>query len=320
MNDSTPRKDDNQRQPVGNQLLSVIVIVRDLGPSWSRMLQSLAPDYQQDIDSESYEVCIVDSTPSRRLCMSDISDIGAGVSCRLVSAASLSLAEAINVGVQHARGDQLCLLTDSTCLLTPGVLSASMTVFRMFGHPVGMVRDFVLKPGRIYLQRVGGRTSSEQLLESIDWPRDGYRLYEIGGPLVAEKRQPSWFDRVIENRGLFLRKSTFERVGGCGGQFQLPGLGMMPLDFVHRAALLEDTDVVQLIGEGLFCQPDGEITSNTKPLAEDRKRESGHLRQQYRQLRGVEFSMPSEPPYFFGTMPNIHALMKVNGMPLGNVA
>ena len=143
----------------------------------------------------------------------------------------------------------------------------------MFANPIVMTRYFFLGPGRQNETITQGydQQVEDQLLQQIEWPRDGYRLFEIGSPLPTKTARPTWFDRMFESCCLFLRRATYERIGGCDERFDLPGGGFLAPDLFRRAALLDDADVVQLIGEGVFHQLHGGTTTNTSPADRDEK-------------------------------------------------
>ena len=298
-----PAPETGRRTDAGPQV-SVIVIVHNMRREAARTLWSLTPDYQLGVDTSDYEVCVIENGSSEPLDPHQVSALGENFSYRYLENPPLSPAHAINIGARHARGEYLCIMIDGACILTPGALSMARTVFPVFSDPVVMTRYFFLGPCRQNISIAHGYTKDkeDELLRGIDWPQEGYRLFEIGAPLPTKVQRGTWFDHMFESCCMFLRKSTFERMGGCDEQFDYPGGGFLLPDLFRRAALLETTDVVQLIGEGVFHQLHGGTTTNTSP--EDRENKLKKYQQQYRELRGENFSMPADPPYSFGHRAN----------------
>ena len=55
----------------------------------------------------------------------------------------------------------------------------------------------------------------DDLFDEIDWPADGYRLFEIGH-FIGER---DWFDGVWESNCLFVPRSLLEQVGAFDESF-----------------------------------------------------------------------------------------------------
>ena len=140
------------------------------------------------------------------------------------------------------------------------------------------------------------------LLESIDWPRDGYRLFEVGTPQTQKAfPQRSWFYKPIESNCLFMRRDHFEAIGGADERMDLPGGGFMNLDLFKRACDTGDATPVILIGEGSFHQIHGGTTTNVPP--DEQKRRVAVYKDQYRELIGSDLKPIEKELYYFGHMP-----------------
>jgi hypothetical protein len=83
------------------------------------------------------------------------------------------------------------------------------------------------------------------------------------------------------------------------------------LDLFRRACELPDTQPVQLIGEGVFHQIHGGITSNTTQQDAEAKRRV--YQDQYLSLRGRSAGGPAKNFYFMGALPVRACLAKMRG-------
>ena len=137
----------------------------------------------------------------------------------------------------------------------------------------------------------------DRLFESIEWPTDGYRLFEIGH-FIGER---DWFDYFSESNCLFVPRQLLEQVGGFDESFSNPGGGFANLDFFERVAASPDTTIVTILGEGSFHQVHGGTTTND-PDADGRNRRLAEYAGEYVDLRGRVLHGPNGPIHFVGTM------------------
>ncbi len=283
--------------------LSVIVICYDMAREIPRTLQSLSRDYQHKSMDLDYEVLLVDNGSPEPLDEASWSSLD--VPCGLITIhnASPSPAAAINQAVARATGDIICLMIDGAHLLTPGTFWLAQSAFAAFEQPVVATRYFYLGPDEQNISIMQGydKPAEDRLLKLIDWPGDGYRLYEIGTPLRAGAANITWFNRMFESNCLFMRRSLFCELGGAEERFDYPGGGFLNLDIYRRAVDYEGVTPVQLIGEGSFHQLHGGTTTNTG--AEQRDAQMKRYRQQYRDIRGHDNVMSDKELFFLGHMP-----------------
>ena len=71
----------------------------------------------------------------------------------------------------------------------------------------------------------------DRLFEQIDWPTDGYRLFEIGH-FIGDR---DWFDGVWESNCMFVPRKLLEQVGGFDESFSMPGGGYANLELLRAA-------------------------------------------------------------------------------------
>lgn len=100
----------------------------------------------------------------------------------------------------------------------------------------------------------------DALLDSIDWPKDGYTLFEIGA--MDESSVDGWLQPISESNALFLRRDLWELLGGLDERFDASGGGLVNLDTFGRALKWSDSELVILLGEATFHQLHGGTNTN----------------------------------------------------------
>ena len=162
----------------------------------------------------------------------------------------------------------------------------------------------------------------DRLLADIDWPSDGYRLFEISALDVSSV--DGWF-------GGSLSPTHCSCDARCGMSFRasierydMPGGGFLNLDLLRRALELREAEFVVLLGEGTFHQLHGGIATNAA-FEELTERLTAWSRQ-YQDIRGEGWTVFVPPSRtLFGVLPSaamLHflraATLPANGMdPLG---
>jgi Glycosyl transferase family 2 len=283
--------------------LSIVLIAYDMQREVPRALQSLAPSYQQGVSALPYEVILIDNGSPRPLQVDAAALPGLNLRQLRIEDGSPSPAQAINRGIDLARGEVVCIMVDGAHLVTPGTVAWAMRGFAAFDNPVVATRYFYLGPMEQpeAIHRGYTKAVEDDLLAQIRWPGDGYRLFEIGTPLRHGADKITWFNRMFESNCLFLRKSLLEEVGGADERFDLPGGGFVNLDLYKRAVERPGVDLVQLVGEGSFHQLHGGTTTNSGRGEREARLEA--FRNQYLSLRGDLQLVSGKPLNFLGHLP-----------------
>lgn len=291
--------------------LSVILISYDMGREIPRTLQSLARSFQTGAQDLEYEVLLVDNGSPKPLDPATWADTDVPVRLIRIDDASPSPVQAINIAVGQAKGEIICLMIDGAHLLTPGVFKMALSNYRTFDNPVIAIRYFYLGMDEQTVSVDNGysRQVEDGLLERIEWPSDGYRLFEIATPLRSGAKRLHWFNRMFESNCLFLRRSLLQELGGADERFNLPGGGFVNLDIFKRAMEAPGVTPVQIIGEGSFHQLHGGTTTNSSGEARDAK--LAQYREQYREIRGHDQLMAKADFNYMGHMPTITSNISV---------
>jgi glycosyl transferase family 2 len=282
--------------------LSVVVVAYDIARELPRTLRSLAADYQRDISADDYEVIVVDNGSPVPVEPSVFDGLAGNFRLVRIDDASPSPAGACNVGLREASGDVVGVMVDGARVVSPGLLHYALAASRM--HPKTAVVTLGWYLGFDYQRYAQGagwtKDDEDALLASIDWPADGYRLFEIS--TMDESSTYGWFYGVFESNCLFLPASTWAELGGFDEVFAEPGGGLVNHDTLRRATELEDLHWAMLLGEGTFHQLHGGTATNVTP--EEIESRIGRWREQYEALRGRPADgIVLSAPMFLGELP-----------------
>jgi glycosyltransferase involved in cell wall biosynthesis len=283
--------------------LSVILISYDMAREIPRTLRSLSRSYQQGAEDLAYEVLLVDNGSPVPLNEATWADVDVPVRLIRIEGASASPAGAINIALEEAAGEIICLMIDGAHILTPGVFKMALSSYQAFENAVVAIRYFYLGMDEQTVSVAKGYTqqAEDKLLERINWPEDGYRLFEISIPLRSGASRLTWFNRMFESNCLFMKRSLFKQLHGADERFDYPGGGFLNLDIFKRAVESPGVTPLQIIGEGSFHQLHGGTTTNSSGEERDARLEK--YREQYARIRGHNDVMAKVLFNYMGHMP-----------------
>jgi glycosyltransferase involved in cell wall biosynthesis len=282
--------------------VSIIVILYNIPREASRTLFSLSSDYQLNIDPEEYEVIAVDNGSQPAVDRIEIEGLAGNFRLIRIDPAPASPAQAINRGLAEASGDIIGVMIDGARLVTPGLVHFARHGARLYKTAVVTPLGWYLGSDFQRFASEGGydRSREDALLQSIAWPEDGYRLFEVG--TLDESSTDGWLQPMAESTALFLSRDNWTALGGYDEQFDAAGGGFLNIDTYRRALELRDARLVVLLGEGTFHQLHGGVATNAPPsrLREDLVVWS----EQYQRIRGKpqEVVRPSLPTTYLGTL------------------
>lgn len=251
--------------------LSVVIVCYIMAAQIKNTLQSLLPPYQRNISIDDYEIILMDNGSAKML-DEETRKISPNLHYIYLSPAeaSPSPAAAMNRGVALSRAPLLCLMIDGARLVTPGVLSWGMRLVELAPRAMVEVRGWHLGPKWQPESVMEGydREEERRLLQAIDWPENGYRLWEIAAPTPQVSR--GYADPAPESNCIFLSRDLFFETGGFDERSRTPGGGLVNLDFFSRAVAVADP-IITLLGEGTFHQVHGgAATGLSKPSLEEK--------------------------------------------------
>lgn len=283
--------------------ISVVVVVFNIPREAARTLTSLSSGYQRQIDANAYEVIVVDNGSDPPLDRAAVEAFGANFRLIRIDQASPSPAAAVNRGLAEARGDVIGVMIDGARIVTPGLIHFARHAARLHEKAVVVTLGWYLGYDFQWRSLEAGydKWKEEALLESVAWPEDGYRLFEVG--TMDESSVDGWFHPISESNALFLRREFWETLGGFEEQFDDPAGGLVNLDVFIRAVESPGAKIVILLGEATFHQLHGGTNTNS-PLARQHENWT-RWGAQYGAIRGRPWTSPQLKglPTYIGTLP-----------------
>jgi glycosyltransferase involved in cell wall biosynthesis len=283
--------------------VSLVVVVYNIPREAPRTLHSLSAAYQRHIGLDDYEIIVVDNGSTPPVDPQLIAGLAGNFRLIRIDQAHSSPAQALNRGLAEARGDVIGVMIDGARVVTPGLLHFARHGARLHDKAVVATLGWYLGPDFQWRSMESGydRAREDALLASIDWPNDGYRLFEVGS--MDESSVDGWFKPIAETNALFLRREFWEALGGLDERFDAPGGGLLNLDTFNRAIEWPDAQLVVLLGEATFHQLHGGTNTNI-PLV--RQHDNWSVwGPQYASIRGRPYGIPQpkNAPTFIGTLP-----------------
>lgn len=264
----------------GRPDVSAIVVVHNMAREAPRTLLSLSAAYQCHIKADDYEVIVVDNGSHPPLDAKVLDGLAGNFRLIRIDSAHPSPARAVNRGLEEARGNIVGVMIDGARMVTPGLLYFARHGGRLYERAVVTALTWHLgfDMQGWAIEAGYNKDRDDALLASIEWPRDGYRLFEIA--TFAGSSTDGWFIPISESNALFLQREAWDALGGLDERFDAPGGGLINCDIWRRALELPGAEQVILLGEGTFHQLHGGIATNATPQS------LSQWAEQYRAIRG----------------------------------
>ncbi len=276
--------------------LSIVVVAYDMARELPRTLRSLVPGYQRGIDAADYEIIVVDNGSPEPLAATLVDDLPVEARLERISPAPPAPGHAANVGIGLARGELVGLFLDGARMASPGLLQEAVRARRLAERPVIASLAWHLGDGRHMDASARGYDQhvEDELLDSIEWERDGYRLFAASTLAASSSR--GWFGPMGESNGLFMPAALWQELGGIDERFASPGGGLSNHDLYRRACELPGAQLVVLLGEGTFHQIHGGAATSNRVQWDD-------LQAEYVSLRGRRYAPPDVDALYLGRVP-----------------
>jgi hypothetical protein len=281
-------------------MLTVIVNFFDNRREARNTLHSLTRGYQRGAEKVDYEVVALDNGSRQPLDAAEVAAFGPEFSHRYVATASKSPAAAINAAAREARGDRVMVMIDGAHILSPGVLRLADQAFTLFASPFVATSSLHLGPERqnASVLKGYGQAEEDRLLAASGWREDGYRLYHV--TRAFSDHGNGWFGCNFETGCFAMTKRDYLAMGGLDERFEMPGGGLVSLDFHERATSNPALEYVMLLGEGTFHQFHGGVASN-QPIA---SHPFPQMHEEYQRLRGQPVARAMRTPFYLGSVPD----------------
>jgi cephalosporin hydroxylase len=288
--------------PSGALDLSVIVVFFNMRREAARTLHSLSRAYQRGIDELDYEVIVVEngSAPDEVLGEDFVRSFGEEFRyLDLGDRATPTPGDALNAGLELATGRLIAFMIDGAHVLTPGVLHYGVTGIRTYGPAITVTQQWYVGPGQQPDVMYAGYDTAyeDELFSNIEWPQDGYRLFEIGH-FIGDR---DWFDGLWESNCIFVPRPLLEQTGAFDERFAEPGGGYANLELYERLGAMPGVTIVTILGEGSFHQLHGGTTTNVADPS-DRRATITAFAEHFEALHGRPFRGPGKMLHYVGTM------------------
>ncbi len=292
------RKNGQSRREV---IVSFVLIVYDMPVQAQNTVRSLLSDYQRDTGLQDYEVIIVENESANTMSRDFLNALPPNFFYHLRNESRPTPIYAINYGIEQARGDNICVMIDGARLLTPGVVKNTILGHRLSPRAVVTVPGYHLG---FELQQiaVGSGYDIEReraLMNSISWPDNGYRLFEIS--CFSGSSKHGFYLSHSESNCISMPRNLWKELGGYDVRFDIRGGGLVNLDLYKRACEHPGITHVLLHGEGTFHQFHGGSTTGGEDI-EARKKLIDAIRDQYTQIHGRKFTAPETNPIYLGEL------------------
>jgi hypothetical protein len=277
--------------------LSIVVVVHRMSRQAENTIFTFGPTYQRHVAADDYEIIVVENESSDVLGEARATAAAPNVRYFLRQEPGTSPAPALNFGVARARAKVVALVIDGARLVTPRVVEYARLGHRLDPHALVVVPGHHLGPAEQQSNPGYDENVEQALLASVDWRANGYRLFQIS--CLSSANRHGVFHPFMESNCLVCARDDYEVIGGADERFDLPGGGSVNLYLYRKLAMLPETRLVVLPGEGSFHQFHGGVTTTPAPDLEDVL--LSH-RTQLAALLGAPFEAPKREPLLLGAV------------------
>ncbi|MEH6582657.1 MAG: glycosyltransferase family A protein [Halioglobus sp.] len=282
--------------------ISFVVIVYKMPEQAEKTLYSLSPEYQQGVSEADYEVIVVENASSAVLGEERACQYAGNVRYFYREETLPTPVPAVNFGADKATGTHVTIMVDGARMLTPSVVSYMLAATRLHPNTLVALPGYHLGPKLQQRSMLEGYCEEveAELLASIEWPVDGYRLFDIS--CLSGTSTSGFFKPIGESNCYCVPVPVWRAIGGFDPAFTETGGGQVNLDFFKRTVEMEGNVLVILPGEGSFHQFHGGITTGTQ--GESRVKSMEDHFNQYAELRGGPYKSPTKRPIYLGSLPD----------------
>lgn len=273
---------------------SIVLVSHEMGRELPRTLRSLAAPHQIGMPRDALEIIVVDNGSRQPPDAGAAAGLDAEIRFLRQPSPTPSPVAAINAGLAAARGALVGVWIDGARLASPGLVAACLAAARLHPRPVIATLNYQLGPSLQFDSARHGydQAAEDRLLASIDWPADGYRLFDVATcELRAGPAGP-----MLESNALFLPRALWDELGGYDPAFVEPGGGVVNPDTYLRACALPGVQQIRILGEGTFHQIHGGLSTSTPASAMAVLQAGSRL---YVQRRGRPLRTMRDPGWLF---------------------
>lgn len=293
--------------------LSIVVVAFDMARELPRTLQSLLPPYQTGLDLSNVQVIIADNGSTHPIQRADY-PADADITVIRVDDGGVSPCRAVNRAAALATADHIAIMVDGARMASPGLLTLALQAARLDPRAFVATLGLHLGPKVQQISTTEGydRDVEDGLLQSIAWPADGHRLFEISA--LGESYAHGVRVAPPETTFFVMDRRRFLDLGGFDERFVSLGGGLANFDVFHRALADPDVPLVMLVGEATFHQLHFGATTQAggvrRVYTPEGQSLGDHYAAEYQAVTGRWWTRSERQPLLFGaiTHPRVPAL------------
>ena len=124
--------------------VSVILIAYSMSQQLENTLLSLAPDYQQGVDSDDYEVIVIENSSSDNLSAEKVAALPDNFRYLLRAETAVSPVYAVNEGFAMCRAPFICLMIDGARMVSPGIIRTALQAYAISKNAIVAIPGYHL--------------------------------------------------------------------------------------------------------------------------------------------------------------------------------
>lgn len=274
-------------------IFTTIVIFFNGRREAQRTLHTLSSEYQ-NINSDLYNVLVLDSGSSEPLIQSEIEAFGPNFTYKYVQSNYPSPIEALRLGLELCETPYINVCIDGARMLSPGIFNYFLDILNIDSDPFVITTGFHIGKYHQNFSILEGYNQNieDELLDYLDWQNNGYRLFNIS---TLKQDGYSFFSRLAESNCFFVKTETLKSIGFNPG-FISKGGGLINLSVFRDLIEIKKLNTYHLVGEATFHQFHGGAASNIS--MEDHPVQE--YKEEYRNIMGKEFISPKYSPIYYG--------------------
>lgn len=285
----------NHKKP----MLSVVVVAYNMARQAMNTLYSLSTDYQRGVTREEYEVVVVENQSTNNLHPEEIAKLSGNFRYTLRQESEPTPIHALNQGIELSEGGNICLMIDGARMLSPRTLRYIIDALTIEPNALVAVPGYHIGEQDQKLNNVNQHNEilEQQLLDSIHWKRQGYRLFEIS--CLSPANPHSYLHPLMESNCLSCSKQTILNYGGANPLFKSPGGGAVNLDLYRGLCSNPKIKLYITPGEGTFHQYHGGVTTMQR---DDLEALLMSFRAEYESIKGNPYTAVRKEPILIGAI------------------
>ena len=279
--------------------LSIIVNFHNMQREGERTLYTLSTEYQNEVTEDSYEVIAIDNGSDYPLSEKFVKSFGKQFRYYYFNTNSLSPSKALNYGVKKARSKNLMFCIDGARMLSPRIIKYTLDCFKACKNPFVYTIGFHIGNNiqNILVQDNYSSDEEDELLESINWKSNGYKLFNIS--CLAASAKEGFFSHINESNCFSINKRTFKKIGMYDERFSSPGGGIVNLHIFNQILKCNHVKPILLLGEGTFHQFHGGVATNVKSKDHPWR----EMVKEYKSITNKEeFKSIQRQPFYYGKL------------------